>query len=425
MKKAFYLLILIVLCVSLFVSCESDVKKTPFRVGRGRYDSLMKAVTAASDGGTIYLEEDAETKGCIISKNITLDLQENTLTLNDSMRGIYVFSGSTLILDGNGYLTAGDGFTGKHLLQSSGDLKILNANVSAQGYETGAIHATSGSVTIFGASHILADEGQEVIHLSGSSYCYIYTEGKLEGTIKTADTSVIDFVNADLSKLTFDYSSSIHSPIKAIRVSTKLYETYDDTFKAVEEAKDLLAYDHEAGIVFFDTGRDDGEWRYLMAAHADLRLIDGVPSVDPNAQGYAEGKATFNFGHSGTDYGTNIEIGAGLDNTTKLANEPTDDSGAKYCDALVLITNKDTPDEQTYSDWFLPSFDELNSMYEQLHNKGAGGFDQELYLSSSETDASAMDTAAALYFNGWERGELAAPNRETEYLAVRPVRRFK
>ncbi|MBO6000595.1 MAG: hypothetical protein J6P81_02290 [Spirochaetales bacterium] len=421
MKKAFYLLILIVLCVSLFVSCESDVKKTPFRVGRGRYDSLMKAVTAASDGGTIYLEEDAETKGCIISKNITLDLQENTLTLNDSMRGIYVFSGSTLILDGNGYLTAGDGFTGKHLLQSSGDLKILNANVSAQGYETGAIHATSGSVIIFGASNILADEGQEVIHSSGSSYCYIYTTGKLEGTIKTADTSVIEFVNADLStkKLKFDYSSSIHSPIKAIRVSTKLYETYDDTFKAVEEAKDLLAYDHEAGIVFFDTGRDDGEWRYLMAAHADLRLIDGVPSVDPNAPGYAEGKATFNFGHSGTDYGTNIEIGAGLDNTTKLANEPTDDSGAKYCADLTLTTGSGT-----YSDWFLPSFDELNSMYEHLHNKGAGGFDQELYLSSSEIDASAMDTAAALYFNGWERGELAAPQRETEYLAVRPVRRF-
>jgi hypothetical protein len=423
MKKAFYVLLLIVLCVSLFVSCESDVKKGPFRVGRGRYDSLIKAVNAASDGGTIYLEEDAETKGCIISKNITLDLQENTLTLNDSMRGIYVFSGSTLILDGNGYLTAGDGFTGKHLLQSSGDLKILNANVSAQGYETGAIHATSGSVIIFGASHILADEEQEVIHLSGSSYCYIYTEGKLEGTIKAADNSVVEFVNADLceDKLEFDFSSSFHSPIKAIRVSTLLYEEHEDTFKAVEEANELLKYDHEAGIVFFDTGRDDGEWRYLMAAHYDLRIrADGEPSVNPNDPGYYDGRSTFNFGHSGTDYGTNIETGAGLHNTELLAADPSDQCGAWFCDRLVLTTKKGT-----YEDWFLPSFDELYSMYEQLHNKGAGGFDQELYLSSSETDASAMDTAAALYFNGWERGELAAPNREAEYLSVRPVRRFK
>ena len=422
MRKALYVLLLAVLCVSLFVSCESDVKKGPFRVGTERYESLLDAVKAASDGDTIYLEEDAETKGCIISKNITLDLQENTLTLNDSRSGISVFRDTTLILDGSGYLTAGDNFTGKHLIQASGKLKILNANVSAQGHETGAIRATSGSVTIFGASHILADEGQEVIHLSGSSYCYIYTEGKLEGTIKTADTSVIEFVNADLStkKLKFDYSSSTHSPIKAIRVSTLLYDECYDTFKAVEDAKELLAYDHEAGIVFYDTGSDEGDWRYLMVAHADLRLIDGVPSVDPNAPGYAEGKATFNFGHIGTDYGTNIRIGDGLENTTKLANEPTDDSGAKYCDALVLTT-----ENGTYSDWFLPSIEELLYMFEHLHLYGTGGFGQEVYLSSSETNDVSYDTAVALYFNGMNQGDLAAPNREAEYLPVRPVRRFK
>ncbi len=423
MKKAFYVLLLIVLCISLFVSCESDVKKGPFRVGRGRYDSLTKAVTAASDGGTIYLEEDAETKGCIISKNITLDLQENTLTLNDSRSGIFVFRDTTLILDGSGYLTAGDNFTGKHLIQASGNLKILNANVSAQGHETGAIRATSGSVTIFGASHILADEGQEVIHLSGSSYCYIYTEGKLEGTIKTADTSVIEFVNADLStkKLKFDYSSSTHSPIKAIRVSTLLYEECEDTFEIVKEANDLLAYDHDAGIVFYDTGSDDGEWRYLMAANFDLRIrADGEPSVNPNDPGYYDGRSTFNFGHIGTDYGTLTEIGDGLHNTELLAADPSDQCGAWFCDRLVLTTKKGT-----YDDWFLPSIMELLCMFDLLHLHGTGGFGQEVYLSSSETNDVSYDTAGALYFNGMDQGDLAAPNREAEYLPVRPVRRFK
>ena len=421
MKKALCVLLLAVLCVSLFVSCESDVKKGPFRVGKGRYDSLTKAVTAASDGGTIYLEEDAETKGCIISKNITLDLQENTLTLNDSRSGISVFRDTTLILDGSGYLTAGDNFTGKHLIQASGNLKILNANVSAQGHETGAIRATSGSVTIFGASHILADEGQEVIHLSGSSYCYIYTEGKLEGTIKTADTSVIEFVKADLSKLTFDYSSSIHSPIKAIRVSTLLYETYKDTtLKAVEEADDLLAYDHEAGIVFYDKGNNDDGWRYLMVANYDLRIADDKPSVNPNDPGYYDGRSTFNFGYCGTDYGTNIRIGDGLHNTELLAANPSDQCGAWFCDRLVLTTKKGT-----YEDWFLPSIEELLYMFEHLHLYGTGGFGQEVYLSSSETNDVSYDTAVALYFNGMDQGDLAAPNREAEYLPVRPVRRFK
>jgi len=423
MKKAFYVLLLIVLCVSLFVSCEIDVKKGPFRVGTKRYDSLIEAVTAASDGGTIYLEEDAETKGCIISKNLTLDLQENTLTLNDSNRGISVFRDTTLILDGSGYLTAGDNFTGKHLIQASGTLKILNANISAQGHETGAIRATSGSVIIFGASHILADEGQEAIHLSGSSYCFIYTAGKLEGTIKTADTAVVDFRNADLSteKLVFDCTSSIYNPIKAIRVSTMLYEEYEGTFEAVEKADELLAYDHDAGIVFFDTGSDEGEWRYLMAANVDMRIrADGEPSVNSNDPGYYDGRSTFNFGYCGKDYGTNTEIGDGLNNTALLASDPSDQSGAWFCDRLVLTTSKGT-----YDDWFLPSFFELLEMFDKLWLYGTGGFEQELYLSSSETDDSEMDTAAGLYFNGMEQGELAAPQRESEYLPVRPVRRFK
>ena len=423
MRKALYVLLLAVLCVSLFVSCESDINKGPFRVGSRCYDSLIEAVIAASDGGTIYLEEDAETKGCIVSKNITLDLQKNTLTLNDSQSGIFIYRGKTLILDGNGNLTAGEGFTAKHLLQASGTLKILNANVSAQGHETGAIRATSGSVIIFGASHILADEEQEVIHLSGSSYCYIYTVGKLEGTIKATDTAVVDFRNADLStkKLKFDFSSNVHSPIKAIRASTMLYEEYEDTFEAVEKADELLAYDHEAGIVFFDTGSDEGEWRYLMAANVDMRIrADGEPSVNSNDPGYYDGRSTFNFGYCGKDYGTNTEIGDGLNNTALLASDPSDQSGAWFCDRLVLTTSKGT-----YDDWFLPSFFELLEMFDKLWLHGTGGFEQELYLSSSETDDSEMDTAAGLYFNGMEQGELAAPQRESEYLPVRPVRRFK
>ena len=425
MRKALYVLLLAVLCVSLFVSCESDINKGPFRVGSRCYDSLIEAVIAASAGGTIYLEGDAETKGCIVSKNITLDLQKNTLTLNDSQSGIFIYRGKTLILDGNGNLTAGEGFTAKHLLQTSGTLKILNANVSAQGHETGAIRATSGSVIIFGASHILADEEQEVIHLSGSSYCYIYTVGKLEGTIKATDTAVVDFRNADLStkKLEFDFSSNVHSPIKAIRASTMLYEEYEDTFEAVEKADELLAYDHEAGVVFYDKGNNDDGWRYMMAANVDMHIrADGEPSVNPNDPGYAEGSNGFNFGKPGKFYGTDTIIGVGPQNTALLTADPSDKCGAWFCDRLTLTTNKGT-----YDDWFLPSIGELQLMYQNLRTNYIGALDAEFYSSSTEYDYDyeELKNACTLNFNSPYKGQLHVVDRVNCYCPVRPVRRFK
>jgi hypothetical protein len=91
------------------------------------------------------------------------------------------------------------------------------------------------------------------------------------------------------------------------------------------------------------------------------------------------------WGKRGTTIGgTSTDIGTGKKNTeliiAKLNASPSDkDSAAQLCNSLVL---------NGFSDWFLPSKDELNLMYTNLHKKGLGGFAKSDYLSSSEDSSS-------------------------------------
>jgi len=131
------------------------------------------------------------------------------------------------------------------------------------------------------------------------------------------------------------------------------------------------------GLIFYvkEGGYSDG-WMYLEAAPASTEWT---------------GKQ---WGSYGTLIGgTGTGIGTGQSNTTIIVNwlnSNTDntygdvtnktDRAAYLCDALTL---------DGYSDWFLPSKDELNLMYTNLHNivTPVGGFADRYYWSSSEDSA--------------------------------------
>jgi uncharacterized repeat protein (TIGR02543 family) len=115
------------------------------------------------------------------------------------------------------------------------------------------------------------------------------------------------------------------------------------------------------GYIFYDKGSYDNQpsgvgdaWRYLEAA---------PDSTDINCGGSSFGV---------TLYGTSSDIGAGLENCTYLIGEGRGGDSVAYCDSLTV---------NSYSDWFLPSLDELNAIYVNLKCMGVGTFQYKYYSS--------------------------------------------
>ena len=197
------------------------------------------------------------------------------------------------------------------------------------------------------------------------------------------------------------------------------------------------------GFVFYDKGYYSDGWRYLEAAPADLRVVDGIPTVDKNAVGYSQADSGYVFGYfrtassgnlyvnGSTKYNsvdcTNEETGSGEKNTELLVTAMGDETwtsgsgatvtwyyAAKLCSDLVYEV-----DGVKYDDWFLPSKDELNLMYTLLHRARVGNFSGNYYWSSSESD----DGTGYAWRQYFSNGSLYDDHRYSNY-GVRPVRAF-
>jgi hypothetical protein len=104
---------------------------------------------------------------------------------------------------------------------------------------------------------------------------------------------------------------------------------------------------------------------------------------------------------------TGTDIGKGKTSTQFIINGcSTAGTAAQICYFLVM---------NGYSDWFLPSKDELNQMY--IQRNVIGGFSNNSYWSSSEYDA---NLAWNQYLND---GSVYGSNKNNVY-SVRPVRAF-
>ena len=119
------------------------------------------------------------------------------------------------------------------------------------------------------------------------------------------------------------------------------------------------------GLIFYinPNASTDG-WKYLEAAPSDQSSGTKWSNV---------------IAAIGT---TNTGIGTGNANSLAIVGQTGHTSSA----AQLCLNLSVTGGGIIYDDWFLPSLDELDLMYDNLHAHSTGGFSNVVYASSSEQD---------------------------------------
>ncbi len=156
------------------------------------------------------------------------------------------------------------------------------------------------------------------------------------------------------------------------------------------------------GYVFYDKGDKSDGWRMLEAGESDLEN----PSL------YTWGSV------SSEHFGTTVSFGYGKRNTENLIKAMKNNSSLSF-PAAEAVWNVDVY-KNGFSDWFLPSWEELSEMYSCFKTLGMAGTISQLgmgYWSSTEQDYS---NAVFVDFSNGSSDWIYRANCKN----VRPVRSF-
>lgn len=141
-------------------------------------------------------------------------------------------------------------------------------------------------------------------------------------------------------------------------------------------------------------------------------LTPSDPGYDPNVQhgiiaADADLAGVFEWGCNEKYIAGRTSLGSGNHNSLEIVSRcPTVETAARLCSEL---------NQGGYSDWFLPSKDELNKLF--LQKDAIGGFKEVCYWSS--TEAGKYNAYSQIFDSGFQTA-----NDKSTPLYVRPIRSF-
>ena len=331
-------IIIFILSIFLIQSCKKEVVPT-----LATSDIINITGTSATSGGIISDEGSGTiiARGVCWSTTITPTIADNK-TSDGSGAG--TFASNMLGLNGatsyyvRAYATNhfGTGYGMALAFKTSGQAPTASTQSATNFTANGA--KLNGSINANYLSTIVSFEyGQTTSY----GQTIVATQSPIEGNTNTS-------VTAEITGLI--PGTIYHFRIKAVN---SLGTTYGDDMQFT--AGFIIGGNVNGGLIFYIDGT--GQHGLICS---------------PTDQSYGA-----IWGCSGTGLATETGIGFGNQNTLLIVNGcSTSGIAAKICNDLVL---------NSYSDWFLPSIDELALMYSNLKVNNLGGFAEASYWSSSQS----------------------------------------
>ena len=168
------------------------------------------------------------------------------------------------------------------------------------------------------------------------------------------------------------------------------------------------------GLIFFiDSAGEYQDFDYLEAAPTDG--AGSVPWVTGMLYcGEGNLNCTTNYVSSVSATRELQAVGTGLRGTLRVVRRG-DRAGINRASYAAGVASSYST--ATAADWYLPSYDELVKMYQNLHQLGLGSFTNNIYASSSESTD--LNVSNIYFTNGaW------ASTLKTVETSVRPIRSF-